>query len=289
MPLPLPNLDKLNFEDLMAEAKSLIPVCAPEWTNYNPSEPGITIIELFAWLCEMVAYRANAVPEKNYLRFLSMLGVQLNEGEKLTEGIRRGVQRLSECTRAVTVEDYEQLTCQGLMAKPGMYEKYPDLAIRSICLVNRDLEDHKLDEGEQFGHISVVIIIKTANQKDLLREMPEIKRYTQQYLSAWKLLTNRVHVVDPDYQEVRISMQVSAKDDSLKSTIKNAVERYLDPVTGGMDGRGWPVGRNLYNSDLFYLVEGMPGVDHVIRVDLETPALKPYQLIRLKELTIEVE
>jgi len=49
MPLTLPVLDDRSFDDLVAEARALIPALAPEWTNHNPSDPGITLIELFAW------------------------------------------------------------------------------------------------------------------------------------------------------------------------------------------------------------------------------------------------
>jgi hypothetical protein len=289
MALPIPNLDNLKFEELLEEAKSLIPVYAPEWTNYNLSDPGISLVEIFAWLSEMVNYRVDQVTEENQRSFLKLLGIHLDEGEKLESGIRRGVEQLSECYRAVTAKDFELLACKALMEKPGVRERYPDLTARAICLVNRNLEDNRINAAEQFAHISVILVMKTQNQKDLLREAFEIKKYVKEYLAMRKLLTTRIHVVDPDYQEVRIDLLVAAKDKELKNTIKEAVERYLDPINGGADSHGWLPGRNLYSSDLYYLVEGIPGIDHVIRVDLEAPSLKPHQLIKLKELIVEVE
>jgi hypothetical protein len=289
MALPIPNLDNLKFEELLEEAKSLIPVYAPEWTNYNLSDPGISLVEIFAWLSEMVNYRVDQVTEENQRSFLKLLGIHLDEGEKLESGIRRGVEQLSECYRAVTAKDFELLACKALMEKPGVRERYPDLTARAICLVNRNLEDNRINAVEQFAHISVILVMKTQNQKDLLREAFEIKKYVKEYLAMRKLLTTRIHVVDPDYQEVRIDLLVAAKDKELKNTIKEAVERYLDPINGGADSHGWLPGRNLYSSDLYYLVEGIPGIDHVIRVDLEAPSLKPHQLIKLKELIVEVE
>jgi hypothetical protein len=76
MSLPIPNLDDRNFEDLMTEALALIPVYDKSWTNYNPSDPGITLLELFSWLSEITIYRINRVPEENYRRFLELLGVK---------------------------------------------------------------------------------------------------------------------------------------------------------------------------------------------------------------------
>lgn len=289
MSLPLQNLDNITFEELVKEAKSLIPVYAPEWTNHNTSDPGITLIELFAWLCEMIIYRIDQIPEKSYIHFLNLLGIKLEEGEELASGIRRGVQQLSECTRAVTVEDYEMLACKALLEKPDIMKTFPDLAVRSICLANRDMENKKSEETEQFGHVSVILIVSTSNQTDLMKETYGIKQYVKQYLSERRVITNRIHVVDPDYQEIKINMSVSARDKKLADFIKGVIEQHIDPILGGEAKKGWPLGRNLYKSDLYYLVERIPGVDHVRYIDLQSPEVKPYQLIKLKELNIEVE
>ena len=57
MPLNLPNLDDRDYNSLVQEALALIPAHAPEWTDHNPSDPGITLVELFAYLTEMLIYR----------------------------------------------------------------------------------------------------------------------------------------------------------------------------------------------------------------------------------------
>ncbi|MCX5747996.1 MAG: putative baseplate assembly protein [Proteobacteria bacterium] len=55
----------------------MIPRYAPEWTNHNPSDPGITLIELAAWMTDLLIYRLNQVPDKNYVAFLNLLGIKL--------------------------------------------------------------------------------------------------------------------------------------------------------------------------------------------------------------------
>lgn len=78
MPLPEPILDDLRFQrDLVDEARRRIVRYCPEWTDYNLSDPGITLIELFAWMTEMMVYRLNRVPDKNYVKFMEMLGMSL--------------------------------------------------------------------------------------------------------------------------------------------------------------------------------------------------------------------
>jgi len=77
MPLTPPNLDDRSFDDLVAEARRLIPRYAPEWTDHNETDPGITLVQLFAWLSEMLIYKLNQVPERNYVKFLQLLGLEL--------------------------------------------------------------------------------------------------------------------------------------------------------------------------------------------------------------------
>lgn len=75
--LPKSNLDDRTFRDLVDECLLRIPRYCPEWTNYNPSDPGVTLIELFAWLTDQMLLRFNQVPRRNYVTFLELLGVRL--------------------------------------------------------------------------------------------------------------------------------------------------------------------------------------------------------------------
>lgn len=77
MPLDAPQLDTRSYADIVAQAKLLIPRYAPEWTNFNESDPGITLIELFAWMAEMTLYQLNQVPDLHYIKFLQLLGIEL--------------------------------------------------------------------------------------------------------------------------------------------------------------------------------------------------------------------
>ena len=75
--LPKSNLDDRTYKDLVEECILRIPRYCPEWTNYNPSDPGITLVELFAWLTDQMLLRFNQVPLRNYITFLELLGVRL--------------------------------------------------------------------------------------------------------------------------------------------------------------------------------------------------------------------
>lgn len=76
MPLDIPNLDDRRWADLVEDARALIPRFAPQWTDHNAHDPGITFLELFAWLAEMQMYRLNRVGEQHREAFASLAGVR---------------------------------------------------------------------------------------------------------------------------------------------------------------------------------------------------------------------
>lgn len=81
MPITLPNIDDRRFEDLLSETLARIPVHTPEWTNFNRSDPGVTLIELHAYLVETLLYRCNLIPARNRNKFLQLLQIPLNPAE----------------------------------------------------------------------------------------------------------------------------------------------------------------------------------------------------------------
>lgn len=77
MPIQSPQLDDLHYDRIVEELTRRIPVHTPEWSDHNDSDPGITLIQLFAHLAELTGYRLNRVPEKNHVELLKLLGVRL--------------------------------------------------------------------------------------------------------------------------------------------------------------------------------------------------------------------
>lgn len=89
MPLAahVPVIDDRTFDDIVAEARSRIPRYTPEWTDTNASDPGFTLVELFAWLTEMQLYRLGKVPALNYVKFLELIGLELTPARSATTEI----------------------------------------------------------------------------------------------------------------------------------------------------------------------------------------------------------
>lgn len=77
MPLEVPNLDDRDYARLLQDARGLIRAKAPEWTDLSPGDPGVTLLELFAFLTESMIFRINRIPDKAYIAFLNLVGVHL--------------------------------------------------------------------------------------------------------------------------------------------------------------------------------------------------------------------
>jgi predicted phage baseplate assembly protein len=77
MSLPAPNLDDRRFQELVDEAKRMVQARCPEWTDHNVSDPGVTLIETFAYMMDQLLYRLNRVPDRLYIKFLELIGVRL--------------------------------------------------------------------------------------------------------------------------------------------------------------------------------------------------------------------
>ena len=77
MTLPAPNLDDRGFQDLVDEAKRLVQLRNPNWTDHNVADPGVTLIETFAYMTDQLIYRLNRVPDLHYLKFLELLGEKM--------------------------------------------------------------------------------------------------------------------------------------------------------------------------------------------------------------------
>jgi predicted phage baseplate assembly protein len=86
--IPQIELDDRRFQDLVNEARMRAGQACPEWTEHNVSDPGITLIELFAWMTEMLGYRLNRVPDKLHLALLELLGIQVAEPVAATTEVR---------------------------------------------------------------------------------------------------------------------------------------------------------------------------------------------------------
>lgn len=148
MPFDKPILDNRDFDQLVAEGRGKIPRLAPDWTDHNASDPGITLLELFSWLTEMAIYRLDLVPEESQRTFLRLLGIE----QKLA-GIAHAVLTIDSKTAAGSVMLPAGLQVTGAEGGP-LFEITRSLSVSPAKLVSilvgspNQFEDFTTRNGE---------------------------------------------------------------------------------------------------------------------------------------------
>ena len=295
MTIPLPDLDDRTYADLLEEARALIPSEYPEWTDHNPSDAGIVLLELFAWLTELVLYRVNQIPDKNIETFLKLLkGPEWTQKQDidLQVAIRETVLALRHRYRAVACEDFEQLAledwpetevAQGL-GNAGVIQ-------RAKCLPQLNLAaTAPTERSPALGHVSLVVVPIGATTADKVLN-PALRSGLWTFLDQRRLLTTQHHVVGPEYVIVQLKATLHLEDgvsaQRVRTDAAEAIHRFFDPLEGGVDHQGWPFGRSVYISEVYELLDRLPGVDYAENVILQNDSncqqveLQDYQLVAI--------
>ena len=132
MSLPTTNLDDRKFQDLVDEAKRMIPQLCPEWTNHNLSDPGVALIELFAWMTEMSLYRLNQVPDNFYTHMLNLLGFEQFPASAARCDLTFW---LNGSAKEVPIPAGTQVTTAGSIGQSYMFTTLEDNTVRSPDLM----------------------------------------------------------------------------------------------------------------------------------------------------------
>ena len=119
MSLRAPNLDDRSFDDLVAEALRVIERSCPQWTDRGPSDPGMVMVDVFAYLTEAMLYRLNRLPEKAYIEFLRLIGVKLHAPAAASVMLRFKLNR--PATQAVTIPRGTRVTVAGGAKEPPLF------------------------------------------------------------------------------------------------------------------------------------------------------------------------
>ncbi|HEY8550350.1 MAG TPA: putative baseplate assembly protein [Vicinamibacterales bacterium] len=177
--------------------------------------------------------------------------------ESLADAAARAVDSVEQPLRAVTAADYEALA----LSTPGVR------LARAAARPN-------LDPAQPCLHATGVITVIVVPFQPRQRPVPgaATRRAVARYLARRRLIGTRVVVVGPTYLEVGVRARVRAlariDPARLQRRIVAALERFFDPLSGGPDGSGWPFGRDVYRSEVLQAIDEVPGVDHVLSLEL---------------------
>jgi hypothetical protein len=282
MPLPIPTLDDRTFDQLVEEAKTLIPKHFPAWTDHNYSDPGIAFMELFAFLIENMIYQIDRVPDRSLEHFASLLGVARTPGEPTEILFRRVREKLESRERAITADEIRQ----QILAQPD----WPQNQKIARAEVIPDLHQAPNVRHAELM-LKIVIVPEASSENDFAPEpSDELRQAIYEFLRERVPICTRLQVLAPQYSAIHLEATVVRGRQSrldratVRQNVIKSVRDFLHPTRGGDDGHGWPFGRSIFRSELYAIIEGLPGVDHVRELLLRDAQLRLSKKVPGKEV-----
>jgi len=284
MGLQLPNLDDTNYDELLNGVFEILPRISNGWTNRNPSDPGIMILEMFAAIIEMDIYQLNRVTNSTYEKFLNLLGVAVNSSHltpvdgEIEAALVKALKKL-EYKRAISEKDILDIV--------NNYAREIDLEIRAYCCHNIDFTRFDLDPSVAYvprpGHVTVLMTADNSGGgvsgspcDDYLVAENTVKRFIplpsllhrfKQALLESRILTSKIHLHSPVVKEVKIEVKVVPEKGVdvfvLKNKIRENIYAFYDPVRGGADKEGYAPGIGFKLTEAAEVIEETTGVDYI--------------------------
>jgi len=164
---------------------------------------------------------------------------------------------LARPTRAATLADFERLAREV----PGVL----------VGRVRAMTDHHPVFPGlPALGCVTVVVVPQGPGSR--LEPTPGLLAAVSAYLGRRRPVTTELHVVGPTYIDVAVRARLHLSPQAVAATVQALAARQLDdffhPLTGGAEGDGWPVGRDVYRSEVLALLQELPGVHHVDELSL---------------------
>lgn len=134
MTLPVPQLDNRTFQSIVDEAKRKIPELLPEWTNHNVSDPGVALIELFAWMTEMTLFRLNQLPDAFYTHMLNLIGFEPFAATAARADLTFWL--VAPTAEPVKIDKGTAVATTGVVGEPRVFATVDDLVITQPVLMS---------------------------------------------------------------------------------------------------------------------------------------------------------
>ncbi len=171
-----------------------------------------------------------------------------------------GLRALGEPERAIAGRDFTFMVGEVL----GQLDGLPGPRVRRA-------HARRLDD---LGTVAVIVIPERPSAAERWPlPSPELKRKVYRFLDRRRLITTRLLIGDPRYREVALEVTVVPRRNvdtvALQQRVVAALNRFFDPIEGGEDGAGWPLGRGIYRSEIYHLLSAVEDVEYVPAVTLD--------------------
>lgn len=251
-------MTELDFDALFALARAQLPAVCPEWTDHNPSDPGIALLELAAAFIEMQLFQAGRPTDEARLAYLRLLDGPtraLAPDEDLADSLDRAARRLREPYRAITAGDYAALIRDAWPADPVALSLGPAARVaRVLVLPSRDLAG-PAPTADAPGHLSVAVVGAGGQPPG-----PALLAGLAVFLDPRRMLTVRVHVVAPTLRKLGVTAALYLEDGARAANVRPAA---LAALAGLFDPATYPFGQTVYLSEVVARLDGVDGVEFI--------------------------
>jgi predicted phage baseplate assembly protein len=183
------------------------------------------------------------------------------ESEPLGEAKSRARRNFKEVTRSITTTDYETLTFNTpgvrvarVKVLPEYHPKFPAINVP--------------------GAVTVVVVPKIIGGTPSKLPAPSngFLHNVNKHLKSRSIVTTNLSVIGPEFIEVKVAAKIRVDQRMSAETVRvlvlEALRKFLNPLTGGPDGKGWPFGRPVYRSEIYQVIESIAGVTCVDQLSL---------------------
>ncbi|MEA3324166.1 MAG: baseplate J/gp47 family protein [Euryarchaeota archaeon] len=297
MTIQLPDRDTRTYADILDEMIASIPKYTDKWTNHNPSDPGITILELLSWIEETTLYRINRIPVESYINFLRLVagasGVAEVDRMLNDPGIYRYHRQILEFLKEVEEGDNKSIAEIKEAALRFLKSRYRAVTEDDFCQLAIEAADevgraivYKSGDNEK---VEIVIVSESGDGYE------ELTQVVTDYLNPRKLIGTIIKVKRPVYTDVAIDIRVVCyhytTPEEVEKDVRDRILKHLDPFGGGDDGTGWPYGRPLTVYEIAQIIEETGGVrqSELVRFDSGEMNVKKIDgLVNVVSTNIEV-
>lgn len=222
--------------------------------------------------------------------------------------IAEGLKNFRGSYRVVTDRDFEIVLLEDFNDFQDLSSSSPKL-VRAVTIMNR--RPPLQLQLEALGHITILVLrdfdetvfkdpsVPVAAKEALLDLTPAEERKILRFLEERRLITTHLHVVTPNLLALEITAHVIVFKDrntvEMEAKLRKKLFEFLSILHGDFDGRGWRLGRDVYRSQIFRVLEEVDGVDYVKLLVLSPAdaggnvAIAPHQLPVLQNLVLSVE
>ena len=285
MAIQLPDLDTKTYEEISREMVASIPKYTNKWTNHNPSDPGITILELLSWIAETTLYRMNVIPHESYVIFLRYVAGAsgIDEVERLLKDPHQDKYQRKILEFLKEIEEGHDKTIQQIKTESLLFLKsryravteddFRQLAIEATDMLGVKVRKVIVEKAPDGNTVEIVLVPDKWKQYEELTESEKQSRYKElagsvkDYLNPRMLIGTRIEVKQPVYSDIGIDLKVVCHNyaiaEKIEAHTKDRILQHLDPFVGGDEKTGWPYRRSLSVYEIAQIVEETDGVKQV--------------------------